>query len=231
MTNVSKGPEKTAIRGFLRQAAVEALRKDGWKVEKARGLGKGSVRRITRDGTSKLCSIRTTQDQAIAFPRNENDDGWSTLADVDMVVAASVDDVEQPRAAVIHLFDAKVVRERFDRTYAARMAADHTIPVGRGVWLPLYKSDDDTPTHVAGGLGLDYPAIAVIPFATMQADAANGDEDEGNDEGQPLAERPAVQPDAPAAAPAAPLTIPEAKRRLAEAFGVSPENVKITIEA
>lgn len=235
MTNVSKTPGKIAVRGFLFQAAVEALRDDGWLVEKAQGLGKGSVRRITRDGKSALCSIRTTQDQWIAFPRNETDDGWSTLADVEYVVAASVDDRDAPRAARIHLFDADEVRKRFDRTYAARLAAGHTIPVGRGVWLGLYIPEgvEEPPSCVGGGIGNKYPPIAVIPFTDVQAPSANGFENEAADDALQLADRPAERPAERPAAPAAaaPLTIPEAKRRLAEAFGVSPENVKITIEA
>lgn len=234
MTNVSKEPEKISIRGFLFQAAVEALQANGWKVEKARGLGKGSVRRITRHGESKLCSIRTTQDQAIAFPRNENDDGWSTLADVDMVVAASVDKVEQPTAAVIHLFDADMVRKRFDSTYAARMAAGHSIPVGRGVWLPLYKRDDETPSFAFGGIGSEFPPISIVPFSKLDPAAVSDAAEESDvSEGSRAEQEAPARLTTPALAvsPAAPLTIPEAKRRLAEAFGVSPENVKITIEA
>ncbi|RZT42279.1 hypothetical protein [Cupriavidus agavae] len=186
----------------------EALRKDGWLVEKARGLGKGSVRRITRGGKSKLCSIRITQDQLIAFPRNEMDNGWSKLADVDMVVVASGDDPASPRAARIHLFDANEVRDRFDRTYAARIAAGHSIPVGRGVWLGLYTPDGahEPPSCVGGGIGNKYPPIAVIPFADLQAPTANGFDDEGGDDALQLvdghAERPAEQP-------AVPLTISE----------------------
>jgi hypothetical protein len=45
-------------------------------------------------------SIRTTQNQWIAFPRRLDNKGWGTLSDVDVVLAVSVDDVEQPKAPV-----------------------------------------------------------------------------------------------------------------------------------
>src|SRR5689334_2352976 len=91
MTNVSATPEKLATRGRLFQVAVEALEQDGWKVERIARSGKSSVRRITKGKIAKTASIRTSQDTWIAFPRNPTDDGWATLADVDYVVAATVD--------------------------------------------------------------------------------------------------------------------------------------------
>jgi len=231
MGDSSLGLEKSVIRGFLFEAAIKALRKEGWTVERARGMGKGSVRRITRDGKSLLSSIRTTQNQWIAFPRNENNDGWGTLADVDVVVAASVDDRDAPSAANIHFFDAKEVLERFDRAYAARIDAGYTVSAGHGFWLGLYVPDGmvHPPTVVGGGIGLKFPPIAVVPFSDMQGGNElphihrNNDTDSGKE--VRLTERPAEQPSV------VPFTIAEAKRRLAEAFGVSPENVKITIEA
>lgn len=232
--NGSQKVDKLKLRKALFSHAIELLRKKGWTVEKARGLGKGSVRRITRDGESKLVSIRTTQDRWFAFPRDEKNKRWGTLDDVDLVVVASVDDMHEPRFALIHLFDAEVVRERFDRAYAARLAAGHTVPHGYGLWIGLYTRDEPDPvSHVGGGLGKDYPAIAAIPLQALPPAAYDqeGPDDEDEDEGDvAVATVPAAA--APAAEPAtAPLTIPEAKRRLALAFGVAPENVKITIEA
>jgi hypothetical protein len=48
MTNIFKRPEKVALRAELFQAAVEALRKEGWTVERIAREGKASVRRITK---------------------------------------------------------------------------------------------------------------------------------------------------------------------------------------
>lgn len=215
MTNVSQNPQKLSIRRQLRDAAEKALRDNGWRVTKPTGTGKSSVRKIERDGTSMLVSIRTTQDQWFAFPRRQDDSGWGTLPHVDAVVAASVDDVDNPEQSLIHLFDGDEVRGRFQRAYEARKAAGYSQPPGRGVWIALYEAEQsDPPTKVGAGVGLKHPPIAKIPLDNRV------DSD--------------VPPEAPVAGPHAqpdpPLTIPEAKRRLAAAFGVAPDNVKITIE-
>lgn len=214
MTNVYATPEKGRMRAVLFQAGLDALRKDGWTVEKA-GLGKSSVRKITKGKDSRLVSIRTSQDCWVAFPRSAGDKGWLTLDDVDFVLAVSVDDKHMPREARAHLIPADYMRERYDRAYAARMAADYNIPVGRGVWLSLYDKDSKDPvTLVGAGAGLDHPAIHTVP----------------------LDGRAPVEPEAEAAAEEAaeddeaPLTIAEAKRRLALTFGVDPSAVKITVE-
>jgi hypothetical protein len=58
---------------------------------------------LTKGGKTKLISIRTSQSTWIAFPRDEKDEKWGTLSDVDAVVAAWVDDAETPRFAQVHL--------------------------------------------------------------------------------------------------------------------------------
>ena len=214
MTNVYATPEKGQMRAVLFQAGLDALKKEGWKVEKA-GLGKSSVRKITRNGETKLVSIRTSQDCWIAFPRSPGDQGWLTLDDVDLVLAVSVDDKYSPREVRAHLIPADKMKERYDRAYAARMDANYSIPVGRGVWLALYEREAKDPvTLVGAGAGLDYPALYTMPLdgkARVEPDAqAAADESLDEDEG--------------------PLTIAEAKRRLAKTFGVAPEAIKITVE-
>jgi hypothetical protein len=178
------------------------------------GSGKSSVRHITKGKASKVVSIRTTQDRSIAFPRVEGDKSWRTLDEVDAVVAASVDDKENPHFANIHLLPGDEMRDRFNRTYAARLKAGHTIPVGRGVWLSLYASESNSPVHLVGaGAGLDHPAFAQVPLnqaALISDDNEVDEKDTKSDE--------------------APLTIAEAKRRLGITFGVDPSSIKIIVE-
>lgn len=213
MTNVFNKPEKVAIRARLFEAGIEALRGKGFSVERIAGVGKSSVRRITKAGESRIVSIRTTQDMWIAFPRNEEDSEWATLSEVDAVVAVSVDSREHPRFAQVHLIEGDDMRDRFDRAYAARKKADYVIPVGRGVWVSLYDRDAKDPvTHVGGGAGLDNPAFARIPL----------DPEEIAEGGKSA--KPSI------GATDEFLTIAEAKRRLALTFGVSPASVKITVE-
>lgn len=212
MINASGTPEKVARRDKLFDIGVSVLEKQGYTVGRVPGLGKSSVRRITKGGKSQIVSIRTTQDTSIAFPRNSTDTGWVTLSEVDAVVAVSVDDRLDPKFAQVHIIDGNEIRKRFDRTYAARMDAGHSIPLGRGVWLSLYVPDsDDSPTHVGAGAGLDFPYIAKVPLSGAMAET--------------------VAPAPQTFIDDAPLTIAEAKRRLALSLGVDPSSIKITVEA
>jgi hypothetical protein len=215
MTNIYETLDKVLTRRQLFQAGLSALESKGWRVERIARSGKASIRRITKGNVSKTVSIRTTQDQWVAFPRNANDDGWATLADADDVVVVSVDDRTTPQFAQVHLVPGDEMRQRFDRAYQARKGANHVIPVGRGIWLSLYEKESESPISlVGGGIGLAYPAIARIPLSSMKSDAVPEDFDD-----EPTGEK-AVEP---------PFTIAEAKRRLALSLGVNESDVKITI--
>ncbi|WP_372781572.1 hypothetical protein [Phenylobacterium sp.] len=225
MTNVS-APLKVKIRNFLRRTAIKELEKQGHQVERIPRAGKGSLRKITKDGVSQTVTIRTSQDTWIAFPRNANDTGWSTLEDADLVLAASLDE-KGGRYANFHLMDADDIRARFDRARAARLRANHVMPAERGIWISLYNQEADEPVSMVGaGAGLKYPAFAknipVLLDHQMDSVATEGD---GEDE--PPVPPPALAPSAPDDGP---LTIPEAKRRLALAFGVDPGAIKIIVE-
>ena len=219
MTNVYATADKVRLRRRLFQVGLEALEKEGWRAERVQGAGKSSLRRITRGGESRLVSIRTTQDTWIAFPRNRSDDGWVTLSEADLVMAVSVDDADEPRFAQAHLIDGDEMRDRFDRAYRARLEAGHSIPLGRGVWVSLYLEEIDEPVNrVGAGAGLAHPPILRVPLDGGPSEAgeeeADGAEEASSDGGADES-----------------LTIAEAKRRLAQTFGVDPSNVKITIEA
>jgi len=209
--------DKGMMKNRLFRIGVETLERNGWAVERVQGSGKSSVRKITKAGKSLIVSIRTTQDTWIAFPRKKDDSDWVTLSDVDAVVAVSVDDAREPRFAKVHIIGGDDMRERFNRAYAARKQAGHSIHVGQGVWIALYLADANEPkAHVGAGAGLKHPAIATIPL-----------------ELDPPSKPPpniAAEPPA-AAADEAPLTIAEAKRRLALSLGVDPASIRITVEA
>jgi hypothetical protein len=113
------------------------------------------------------------------------------------------------------------MRDRFDRAYAARKKAGHTIPIGRGVWVSLYLPEAQDPvSHVGAGAGLKYPPLATVPL-TPELIAAM-EETSGADEAGANAVEESEE---------APLSIAEAKRRLAKTLGVDPANIKITVEA
>ena len=218
MTNIFNTPKKHERKKRLFEIGVETLQKQGWTVTKEK-LGKSSVRRISKNGDSKLVSIRTTQDQWIAFPPKPDRKGWITLDDVDVVVAVSVDANDPPREALVHLLPADDMRERFSAALKARVAAHRVQPDRRGVWIPLYEREDDNRenvSYIGGGAGLDYPAIARVPMnggrtAPSSVAGDDVDDDEGNDDDL--------------------LTIAEAKRRLARTLGVPESSIKIMVEA
>jgi hypothetical protein len=113
------------------------------------------------------------------------------------------------------MIDGDEMRDRFNRAYAARMKAGHTIPIGRGVWVSLYLPEAQDPvSHVGAGAGLKFPPIATVP---LKLDVLADQEVESD------SEAPREQE--------APLTIAEAKRRLAVSLGVDPSSIKITVEA
>lgn len=213
MTNVSATPEKVELRRHLFSLAEKALEQAGWRVERIPGSGKSSVRRIVKDSESHVVSIRTTQDTWIAFPRNSEDDGWVTLDDVGFVIPVTVDDRDDPKWAAVYMVDANEMRERFDRAYLARKAAGHSVPAGRGIWVSMFATEDPKIVATVGG-GI---AVGKAPMLRVRISGSEEVED-----------KPASEPET---VPTSPLTVAEAKRRLAQSFGVDPEKIKIIIEA
>ena len=217
MTNIFATPKKVSRKTELFNASINALEKDGWTVERIPKVGKSSIRKIVKGNESKVVTIRTSQDTYIAFPRDNEAEEWATLAMADIVVAASIDNKDNPRFAQIHLIDGDEMRDRFDRSYKARLEAGHNIPTGRGMWISLYEEEQiDIPSLVGAGAGLDNPPISRVPL-----------EDEQD---QPSSQ--SVRPADPEVAVTsnAQLSIAEAREQLAKTFGVEPSNVKISIE-
>jgi hypothetical protein len=222
MTDVSKTPEKKRIRRALVKAALETLERQGWKVARVKGGGKGRLRRITKNGTHQLAAIRTTQDGWLAFPRTDDDASWVTLSEVEVVVASAVDDPRNPKFALVHWFDATELRPRFDRAYAARREAGHKLPIGRGVWVSLYNDEATDPVNrVGAGIGLKHPPIARVPL-DQAAVSAGGPPPSGSSTSVPI---DSGDDDFE------PLTIAQAKARLARTLGVDPNAIRITVEA
>ncbi|OYX33540.1 hypothetical protein [uncultured Phenylobacterium sp.] len=227
MTNVSGTPKKRSTKRGLFAFAVQTLEKEGWTVSRVPRGGKASLRLITRGKESHKVSIRTSQDTWIAFPRDRSGkDGWVTLDEVDYVVAASVNEKANPTEARIHMIPGDEARDRFNRAFAARKAAQHTLPAGRGLWVSLYEKDAKDPvSHVGAGAGLAHPAIGVLNLTKDSLPGGVGDEDlddEVDDDAVPAVPAPSAEEAA--------LTIPEAKRRLAISLGVPESAIKISIE-
>ena len=141
-------PGDAGSKKRLFEIGLKALEENGYTIERIPGIGKSSVRRIKKDGQSKVVSIKTTQDTWIAFQRN--DTSWITLPDVDAVVAVSIDRWQNAKFIQVHMIDGKDMLERFDRAYAARLAAGNKISPGSGVWVSLYDKDEVDPISTWG---------------------------------------------------------------------------------
>lgn len=229
MTNVSKTPLKKATRSGLFAFGVGTLEKEGWTVSRIPRGGKASLRLITKGDESHKVSIRTSQDAYIAFPHKTGKAGFVTLDDVAFVVAVSVNDRHNPTMARVHMIPGDEARARFERAYAARKAAGHTLPDGRGIWLSLYdKEANDPVSYVGAGMGLDFKPLATLDLtkAALPTGTEKPDEEEVDDEGEDEDESGNANP----RVESLPLTIPEAKRRLAETLGVPESAIKISIE-
>jgi hypothetical protein len=214
MTNIFAAPEKSARKTQLFDLALQALAEHDYLVERVKGSGKSSLRRITKGGKSQIATIRTSQDCWIAFPRNENDVGWNTLDDADVVVAVSVDDKYEPRFANIHLIPADEMRKRYDRARDAKLRAGHVIPEKRGVWLSLYKQEANQPVNLVGaGAGIEYPPIAQYELELGEEIAD--------------AEEVASPPVSPAVGER--FTIADAKKKLSAFYDVPESAITITI--
>lgn len=223
MTNIFKEPKKSATKHALFQLAIASLEKLGWRVERIPGSGKSSIRRIVMGAESKIVSIRTSQDTWIAFPRNEANDGWATLADVDYVVAASVDDGRDPQFAQVHMIKGDEMRDRFNRAFNARKSAGHSLPLRRGIWVSLYHDESDFPVNrVGAGAGLANPPIARV--------ALNGGRVERESPSN-VVPRHAETVTVTAQSENGGLTIAEAKRLLARSLGVNEADVRITVSS
>jgi hypothetical protein len=215
MTNVSATTEKSELRDRLWEIGLETLRSKGFDIERVSGSGKSSMRRITKNGVSKIATIRTTQDRWFAFPRTKDDKGWLTLDDSDCVVVVSVNEKEAPKFAWVHMFDQADIKKRLNRAYEVRRKAKRHIPVGRGVWISLYRKDDGSPQLAGAGAGNDSPRIAEVLLQTGEPQAAPISAEALRDSGGSVR----------------PLSINEAKQGLALTFGVDPSHIKITVEA
>ncbi|MFT9468829.1 hypothetical protein [Gluconobacter potus] len=216
MANIFEDPKKAARKAQLFEAGIHALENDGWQVEKIPGFGKGSVRKITKGSQERIVSIRTTQDQWIAFPRNDAGDAWVTLSDVDAVVAVSVDDKENPRFAQVHLIEGDEMRARFDRAYQARIKAGHSVPKKRrGIWISLYDEEASSPvSRVGAGAGIAHKPIARIPLAEPGLPAEQEKKEAGH-----------------AGTDLRPLSISDAKKSLSMFLGVPEESIEIIIRS
>ena len=153
-------------------AATLALRGAGLAPKRVPGRGRSNIWEVEESGRHKRVSIRTTKDRWFAFQPLKKGTKWKTLDDVDIVVVAAVDDLDDPRNVEVYRFDAEEVRNRFDASYAARIAAGQTVREDFGMWLNLDGDDRGLPSSVGAGLATMYPPITAFRLEELIADNA-----------------------------------------------------------
>jgi hypothetical protein len=163
------------------RAAIKGAEKAGYSLKRQPGRGLSNTYEVTKDGKTKVASVRTTQDRAIAFPPLKKGTVWKTLSDVDLVLVSAVDDKDNPQSVYVHMIPADEVRKRFDASYAARIKAGHIVRDDYGMWITLDKGDDAVPSQVGHSLALDYPAIAHFTIDELEAEMEKGGGEEDAD--------------------------------------------------
>ncbi len=169
MANRLKEMGETASWRLMIRAALKGAEKYGYAMKRQPGRGLSNTWEASKDGETKIASIRTTRDRWIAFPPLDNGTRWKTLDDVELVIVSAVDDPENPQSVDVYLFPAKVVRQRFDKSYAARIENGHIVRDNFGMWVKLDAADTDLPTRAGAGLAVEYPAIAHYSIDELEA--------------------------------------------------------------
>ncbi|RWK48104.1 hypothetical protein [Mesorhizobium sp.] len=228
MTNIYATPEKIQYAKRLFEIGIEYLEGQGYEVSRVPRAGKKSLRRVKKGKEEFNVAIRTSQDQWFAFPREDATGNWLGMDDVEVqrviVVALNTREEGKEKIGLVHDFSASEVRDRLNKNFEARYAANPNVDTSHGNWISLYHQEANEPVSFVGaGIGLKFPPKARIPLF-----GATSNEVEEED----LAEADGSSEVAPAVAEIVvePLTIPEAKRRLALTFGVDPSAIKITVE-
>lgn len=162
------------------RGALKGAEQAGYTLKRQPGRGLSNTYEMTKDGETKVASVRTTQDRWIAFPPLDKGKHWKTLDDVELVLVSAVDDRYNPQNVDVYLFPADEVRRRFDASYAARIAEGHTVRDDYGMWVLLDKGDDQVVGQVGHSLAVDYPAIAHFTIDELEGEVP--DRSSGQDE-------------------------------------------------
>lgn len=155
------------------RGALKGAEQAGYTLKRQPGRGLSNTYEMTKDGKTKVASVRTTQDRWIAFPPLDKGKRWKTLDDVELVLVSAVDNRENPQNVDVYLFPADEVRRRFDASYAARIAQGHTVRDDYGMWVLLDKGDDQVISQIGHSLAVDYPAIASFTINELEGEVLN----------------------------------------------------------
>lgn len=171
MTNRLKEMGEAASWRLMVGAAVKGAKAAGYTMKRQPGRGLSNTYEMTRDGKTRIASVRTTRDRYIAFPPLNGGQNWKTLDNADLVLVSAVNDPGNPQSIDVYLFPGDEVRNRFNAAYAARIENGHTVRDDFGMWVMIDKGDDEIINQIGHSLALDYPAIAHYTIDELEAGA------------------------------------------------------------
>lgn len=169
MANRLKEMGETASWRMMVSAALEGAKAAGYTMKRQPGRGLSNTYEMTKDGKTRIASVRTTRDRFIAFPPLDGGKRWKTLDTADLVLVSAVTDPADPQSVDVYLFPGEEVRKRFDASYAARIANGHTVRDDFGMWVMIDKGDDAIISQIGHSLALEYPAIAHFTLDELEA--------------------------------------------------------------
>lgn len=207
-------------------AAVEGAKEAGYALKRQPGRGLSNTWEVTKDGVTKIASVRTTRNRWFAFPPLDGGKRWKTLDDVELVLVSAVDDPQNPQNVDVYLFPAAVVRQRFDTSYTARIEAGHTVRDDYGMWVKLDEGDPSVPSQVGAGLADEYAAIAHFTIDELEAGVFGSTDKAAQEEMVTHDDRPAEA--------SMPSTVAEvlawARREIARLSGMPSDAIKLDLK-
>ncbi|MBZ8132658.1 hypothetical protein [Afifella sp. IM 167] len=144
---------------------MPALIDAGYGMERLPGRGRANNWLISRNGRERRACLRTAADRWIAFPPTGT--GWKTLDEVDIVIIATVDRVENPQAIEIYLLGADEVRSHFQAAYKARQAAGQRLTKNFGMWVALDLLENEDVRHAGSGILAGHEPAARLSLAEL----------------------------------------------------------------
>ena len=225
MANLLENLSETVRWHLLVNAAKKAADAEGYSMERVPGRGLSNIWNVTKDGETKVASIRTTRDRWIAFPPLESGTKWKTLDDVDTVIVATVDSKEEPENIEFYIFPADDVRKRFDAAYAARQKNGQSVKDNFGMWIGLDQDKRGIASSVGSGIIDHYKCVATYAIPDLLDENQKEDGIDDADRNQEVVEASALHE---------PSTIAEvisfARDHIARLAAVPPDAVKLDLK-
>jgi hypothetical protein len=163
------------------------------------------------------------------------------LSDVDLVLVATVDDLEDPKYLEVFMLDAREVEHCFNASYQERVKQGHVVRDNFGMWINLDKDTRGIAASIGSGLVTTKKALGRYAITDLLAEVASENDEEegiGNDSEEMGSNSPEFDSDALVAdsgtlkhsTATVGEIIDEAKRRIAAIVGVPSHAIRLDLK-